>query len=380
VPGPDTGDPSFGAIFGAGSLLARGINSLVGATGRGLTDSQVARAEAAGATWTPPPHPDRRPAGTNQGYWTYQGQVVSNREIQRIAARWQPPPAHVPATVPDQPVHVPVSQVPSSYLAFLNLPGGGLARPKPRTKPKAPPRRKVKPKPKPKRRTPQKPKLPRWLPGLPGSPAPKAAPPRIPDSQWDQRMSESRKRWPGSLPGEKFKVPKPPKPPKVAAPAALPPAPATSTRGLPTTYRPGGRPSVESVPGITIEPSQIVIARPQRWPATKPSLMQRARALAPKALALYQLSSMLAPPGRKAQRVGKIVPLVGPPLTDYSRAELPFAQYLGTPTATATKTKRCDCKRKKGKPKKPRTICYSGSYTETRKGLNKRKRTRIPCK
>jgi hypothetical protein len=47
----------------------------------------------------------------------------------------------------------------------------------------------------------------------------------------------------------------------------------------------------------------------------------------------------------------------------------------------APQNQRCKCpeERKEKKKRKDRTICYRGSYRERRKGLNKRRRERIPC-
>jgi len=56
-----------------------------------------------------------------------------------------------------------------------------------------------------------------------------------------------------------------------------------------------------------------------------------------------------------------------------------FSSFSGG-GGTPTQSKRCQCpKKRKSKPKKPRTICYKGSYTETATGLSKRKREKIPC-
>lgn len=44
-------------------------------------------------------------------------------------------------------------------------------------------------------------------------------------------------------------------------------------------------------------------------------------------------------------------------------------------------TKRCECKpKRKRKPKEPRTVCYTGTYTERADGLTKLKRRKVPCR
>jgi len=53
----------------------------------------------------------------------------------------------------------------------------------------------------------------------------------------------------------------------------------------------------------------------------------------------------------------------------------PFAPGYQRPT----RTDECSCEKKKSKPRKPRTVCYSGSYRETAKGLSKRRREQVPC-
>lgn len=63
-------------------------------------------------------------------------------------------------------------------------------------------------------------------------------------------------------------------------------------------------------------------------------------------------------------------------------ASQPLPSYFGGGgTATPTRTKECKCPpKRKRKPKKPRTVCYSGSYSERANGLRKTKRRKIPCR
>ena len=95
----DAGEPSFGAIYGAGSLLARGINSLVGATGRGLTDAEIDRFRAAGGTAEYDPSQRIR-----QWTFTYQGRTVNPTQVRNISRNYQPQPLAPPTAAPGTPV------------------------------------------------------------------------------------------------------------------------------------------------------------------------------------------------------------------------------------------------------------------------------------
>lgn len=57
----------------------------------------------------------------------------------------------------------------------------------------------------------------------------------------------------------------------------------------------------------------------------------------------------------------------------------PVADPLLPPTRTPTKADTCSCAKKPSKPRKPRTVCYRGTYTETSSGLSKSPKEEIPC-
>lgn len=58
----------------------------------------------------------------------------------------------------------------------------------------------------------------------------------------------------------------------------------------------------------------------------------------------------------------------------------PLTSFEGDRVASTDKSKcKCGPKKKRGK-RKPRTVCYKGSYTETASGISKRKRERVPCR
>ena len=72
------------------------------------------------------------------------------------------------------------------------------------------------------------------------------------------------------------------------------------------------------------------------------------------------------------------------PLTGFQPGTVPFpssgfAGDSGLPPGTPG-THTCECKpKRKRKPSKPRTRCYRGSFTETRRGTRKYSKVRIPC-
>lgn len=87
-------------------------------------------------------------------------------------------------------------------------------------------------------------------------------------------------------------------------------------------------------------------------------------------------------------------PVPAPPRTDIRTPTVPdFLTPTFTPTVVPepiltqfqpkplTAHEQCDCapKKKKKKDKKDRTVCYRGTYTETKRGLSKKKLEEIPC-
>jgi hypothetical protein len=68
------------------------------------------------------------------------------------------------------------------------------------------------------------------------------------------------------------------------------------------------------------------------------------------------------------------------PLTVPNVGALEFPQAYALPQTQPARDK-CHCKKpKKRGPRKLRTVCYKGSYTETARGTSKRKREQIPCR
>jgi hypothetical protein len=90
--------------------------------------------------------------------------------------------------------------------------------------------------------------------------------------------------------------------------------------------------------------------------------------------------------GNSSRRTGR---QLGRALTALQSAGLPspltqsafssFSAFDGTPGKVGNKTCECKPKRKK-KPKAPRSVCYTGTYTERADGLTKLKRRKIPCR
>lgn len=56
-----------------------------------------------------------------------------------------------------------------------------------------------------------------------------------------------------------------------------------------------------------------------------------------------------------------------------------FSSFGQVPGRVGTKT--CECKpKRRRKPKQPRTVCYSGTFTEKANGLRKLKKRKVPCR
>lgn len=87
--------------------------------------------------------------------------------------------------------------------------------------------------------------------------------------------------------------------------------------------------------------------------------------------------------GKKKRKQPKEQPALTPtqsPGVGY--IQQPFASFAVQPAAEPATVRKCKpCKKpKKRGPRKPRSVCYRGTYTETRKGLSKFKREQIPCR
>lgn len=96
------------------------------------------------------------------------------------------------------------------------------------------------------------------------------------------------------------------------------------------------------------------------------------------------LLPFLTQPGRTRLRdpLSQVSPPGTDPLTYFRTPGVPYLQtgsgYSGS-TGSLEDTCR-QLRKQKRKPKKRRTVCYRGTYTETQTGLSKRKKERIPCK
>jgi len=162
-------------------------------------------------------------------------------------------------------------------------------------------------------------------------------------------------------------------PPRVVAPPAprAPPAP------TPPTARPVARPqppprTTQDLEAIVITAKRLPVPAPP--PAPKP-LWQRL-------LALPGLGSLLKSDKAKAAKIkiGKrtaraLTPANVPSVSSVSSFS---SFYQG---AAPGRTARCECPpKRKRRPKPPRSVCYSGTYSEKATGLRKSKRRRIPCR
>lgn len=102
--------------------------------------------------------------------------------------------------------------------------------------------------------------------------------------------------------------------------------------------------------------------------------------------ALPTVAPLLLPlltPAKKKPKLQNVLNYTDP-LTQIQDAGLAFGPQVGdygTPAGGQPDGQTCECgpKKKRGK-KKPRTVCYRGTYTETASGLTKRKREKIPCR
>lgn len=100
--------------------------------------------------------------------------------------------------------------------------------------------------------------------------------------------------------------------------------------------------------------------------------------LSPALLPLLKSSSQ-GKPKKRAGLTESNLPSVGSILNPQNAIQP--QQALQPMTAAAKKCKPCATKkRKKAGPRKLRTVCYKGSFTETAKGLSKRKREQVPCR
>lgn len=148
--------------------------------------------------------------------------------------------------------------------------------------------------------------------------------------------------------------------PPAPAPRPAPPAAPKPTDGL-------------SVPEIYRRPLPV----PVPAPIPTPLWQQIALAVAPSALT--PLSKLLGVGSGKRSKLRDPLTVPQGPAVSFVTTNYPTqgggAFFGATPSS---KTCRCGPKKKRG-PRKKRTVCYKGSYTERASGITKRKRERVPC-
>ena len=94
---------------------------------------------------------------------------------------------------------------------------------------------------------------------------------------------------------------------------------------------------------------------------------------------IQRLATMTAP--RLATRSPTRTLLRTAPLTSLQQQVLTSTQTVPQ-TLTRTQQKTCECKEERKKERKkrpPRTVCYRGTYTETARGIIKRRKERVSC-
>lgn len=213
---------------------------------------------------------------------------------------------------------------------------------------------------------------------------------------------------------KKFKLGKPVKVPrdanrKPARPQLLPIGPARPGGALPRgaarapTRAPGSgdllpivlpdrialgvfTPTARRVPGGTTgtrRPSPRAPAVPISRPAARPAtgLKIPGAELLPWLLALGGRGA--SSPAALAMPAVTGLPLPAPmttppaPITNIFDLTAPRSGGVGS---TPNKGKRCECAKKPRKPRAPRATCYTGTYTETAKGLIKKRREQVQCR
>jgi len=193
------------------------------------------------------------------------------------------------------------------------------------------------------------------LPPRPQVPRPIPAPGPVPT--WPGR--ETVPGWPGPpfpLPGT-TRVPQ-----RTRAPQTAPrTAPAPTPRPAPAT-RPGG-PVANPAPPVP-RPAPPLPGPPIGLPVPPPAPRFGLRELALLAEALSR--------GRAREPARAPAPNL-----------VPREQLVPQPplTLSQSRVRECECPEpKKRKPREPRSVCYSGTFTETRRGTRKRRKRKVPCK
>lgn len=150
---------------------------------------------------------------------------------------------------------------------------------------------------------------------------------------------------------------------------SVPTDPYPRTRPRPETEAPP-RPSPSPAPTRIPDPTRLPVPGPTRAPSPAP----------PRTFPRIPLFPLLLPSFPTPSPQLRVRPRPGtepPPLSD----PLPTPLTLIQPQPLPSRADRCpEPQKRKRKPRKPRAICYRGTYTEKRNGLLKRKRERIPCR
>lgn len=206
----------------------------------------------------------------------------------------------------------------------------------------------------------------KWQEYFPGQPLPDKPPPRAggPGSQGGKGSNR-----PQPAPEIVFSpniivnVPRTPPLPQTA-PAPLPSPPTVATPMPAPSPRPAPAPAPAPAPRSTGIPT---------W-------LQYAGAVLP-----LLLSQSKRPNRRRTPRPSTTTPGLTPGIVpglglQPTPADLPLATFGNYFDSTPTQTKNCDCAPKKRKPKKKRTKCYTGRFTERASGLRKYQKRAIKCR
>lgn len=135
------------------------------------------------------------------------------------------------------------------------------------------------------------------------------------------------------------------------------------------------RRAVETVPQLVL-PTPAPVPAPSRVTQITDWIRANPRLLATAIPLLLPRSSSTRRRTGLADPLTPISPPGTDPLTWFNTGSLPYPQ---AESASLDDQCRERARRKRGK-KKPRTVCYSGTYTERASGLTKRKRRKVPCK
>ena len=152
------------------------------------------------------------------------------------------------------------------------------------------------------------------------------------------------------------------------------------------TQMPAPLPSPRATPPVLTSPAPSRIPTPTTWPTptalpppksyfglTRSQWLRIGTAAAPY---LLQLT------GRQQQTptVQALTTVQAPAAQLAPQSFVSFGGMQPPPTSR-TRTKECECPpKKKRQPRKPRTVCYSGTFTERAGGLRKVKKRKVPCR